>query len=184
MKRLAFILILTLTLALVSCAPADADPLSYQDRASEVTGTVTTETGTFSFVVTLPEMTDVMTRRDADILLTAPETLAGITVTVQGKVVTMSSGDVTLPVSTEAAGGWLELVGLFSLDGNAVSSVTGDGGTVTVGIGAAPCRTLVTIDTAAGTPTQIMTEDGRLSLTIDKYIFTDTNTEGTDTNGN
>lgn len=181
MRTLVIILILSLTL--VSCAPSDADPLSYQDRASEVTGTLTTETGMFSFVVSLPKMANARARRDAEIMLTAPKTLEGITVAVKGDVVTMSSSDgTTLPVSPEASKAWGELIGLFSLDGRAVSSVTENGGTVTVGVGVSPDRTLVTLDPDTGTPTGIATEDGRLSLTIDKYIFTDKNIEGTDSN--
>ncbi len=166
---------LLFALPLASCAPAEKDPLSYQDSSSRVEATLSSGTGKFSFVITLPAVRDASVRRDAVIELTSPETLSGMTVNVSGQVVTVSSGEMTLPVSPEAAGRWLSVVGLFSLDGGAVTSVSSeDKGGVVVGVGDAPSRVFVSFLPGESTPSKIETEDGSLSLTINKYTFTET----------
>ncbi len=167
-------LTLLFALPLASCAPAEKDPLSYQDSSSRVEATLSSGTGKLSFVITLPAVRDASVRRDAVIELTSPETLSGVTVTVSGQVVTVSSGEMTLPVSPEAARRWLSVVGLFSLDGGAVTSVSSEDKGVVVGVGDAPSRVFVSFLPGESTPSKIETEDGSLSLTINKFTFTET----------
>ncbi len=170
--------------ALFSCAPAPSDPLAYQDRAAEVTGTLYSDTGTFSFIMTLPEMKAPGERRDAEILLTSPETLSGVKVSVFGQTTKIGSGETELPVSPAAAGRWSDIIGLFSLDGGRVTSVTEDDNGVVVGVGDAPERVLVSFRAGEELPSRIETEDGELSLVIEKFIITDqTTTEGTGKDG-
>ena len=179
MKWRLFIAALILPLALASCAPAaNADPFLYQDRPAEVTATLTTDTGKVSFVITLPPAADAVSRRDAVIRLTAPETLSGITVSATGQVIEISSGDVKLPVSAEAGERWLSVIGLFCLDRDSVTSVTEENGGVTVAVGSEPERIFVSFDAGEAVPKEIKTEGGELSLSVEKYKFTDTGSEG------
>ncbi len=176
--------LLTLTLSvllfLTACAPTDTDPLAYQEKAAVVSGVLSTDTGTFSVSVTLRDMPDGSPRRDADITLSSPETVSGITVCVRGQTVTMSSGGITYPVSAGAASRWLAVTSLFSLDGD-VSSVTEDDGSVTVGVGSSPDRVFVSFVSGSDIPSSIRTEDGTLALSVQDYAFIEQITEGTDT---
>ncbi len=173
-------LILSLAVLLVSCAPANSDPLAYQDRAAHVSGTLSTDTGTFSLELTLPRA-ESAPRRDCVITLTAPETVRGITVRIAGGSVTLTSGEATLPLSSAAAARWLRFLALFSVEGEVSSGdADQDSGTVTVGIGTSPERVFVSFASGAATPSQIKTEDGALSFAVSEYTFTDQTTEGTD----
>ncbi len=183
-KALASILSVTLfLLPLVSCAPAKGDPLAYQDRAASVSGTLVTDTGTFSAEVALPPAGGEA-RRDCTVTLTSPETVSGITVRILGGNVTVTSGSVTLPVSEAAAGRWLRFLGLFSVCGDVNSWVEDKGGggkTVTVGVGTSPDRVFISFAEGSETPSLLRTEDGELSFSVSDYTFTDQTTEGTDT---
>lgn len=172
-------ILLAAAVALCACAPANADPLAYQRREARVTGTLTTDTGTFSIMIALPKMADGTPRRECTVTLLSPATVEGMTVSVSGQTVTMSSGSVTIPVSAAASSRWQSILALFSLDGD-VNSVTEKDGTVTLGVGSSPSRVFVSFASGSSTPSEIRTEDGTLALSVQEYAFTEQTTEGTD----
>ena len=143
-----------------------------------MSATLTSDTGTMSFVIALPQTADAVSRRDAQIRISSPETLSGVTVSITGQVVEMTSGCMTVPVSPGAAERWLAIIGLFSLDETSVSSITETSGGVTVTAGIEPERVFVAFPQGSSVPSEIRREDGTLTLSINEYKFTDTGTEG------
>ena len=169
----ATILLTALCASLLSCAEAAADPLAYQDRSAVVTSTLATDTGTFGAVI---DVSGTGAARHVAIAFTSPDNVAGIKVDIRGvesPSVTMSSGTLTLPVSSDAAERFLYIADMFRLDSRLISSADEDGGSVTLTLPhPRGGDVLVRFDGGAETPTSISSADGTVSLAIAEYKFT------------
>ena len=172
--RIYAALILTLLCAsLLSCAETAADPLAYQERPAAITSTLAADTGTFVAVI---DVSGTGAARHVTIAFTSPDTVAGIKVDIRGvesPSVTMSSGTLTLPVSSDAAERFLYIADMFRLDSSLISSADGDGGSVTLTLPhPRGGDVLVRFDGGAEVPTSISSADGKVSLSIAEYKFT------------
>ena len=172
----ALMLLSALCMTAVSCVPKTIDPLSYQCVPAEITAALTTDTGTFGVVINI---SGNGAARHAVISFTSPDTVAGMTVDIRGvdsPSVTISSGDITLPVSTSAAERFIYIADMFRLDSSMVSSAAENGNSVTVTV-PHPCggSVYVSFDGGSDTPSMISDADGTVSLSIANYRFT---TEG------
>ena len=169
----AALLLTALCASLLSCTEAAADPLAYQDRPAAITSTLATDTGTFGVVI---EVSGTGAARHVTIAFTSPDTVAGIKVDIHGvesPSVTMSSGTLTLPVSSDAAERFLYIADMFRLDSRLISSADEDGGSVTLTLPhPSGGDVLVRFDGGADTPSSISSADGTVSLTIAEYKFT------------
>lgn len=92
-KRISLILIAMLMLALVSCAPAESNPLDYQAYPFSAKGSLSTNDIEYAFEV---NMTD---RNTAELTFSSPDSLRGYTFNVSPEGTTLSYGDMTIDFS-------------------------------------------------------------------------------------
>lgn len=174
MKKLTAIVLLILALCFTACAPEGKDPLYYQSEGAHVSGRLTTDTGTFYIKLTLyPSEAQeyIASPRDAVIEFTYPDTLKGCGATVKGGNVTLSSGEMSLPLSEASASRFYDIVGLFSIDGGALYSVSNDADGYTTLCFDTDEKITVTLNTETSHPAVI--ERGGLTLKIDEYLPTE-----------
>ncbi len=185
MRKLLVAVLFILTLSVTACAPEEKDPLYYQSEGAHVSGTLLTDTGTFYIKLTLyPSTSDeyVPSLRDAVIEFTYPDTLKGYAVRAKDGHVTLSSGELSLPISEEASVRFRDIIGLFSIDGGLLYSVSNDADGYTTLLFDTDEKITVTLITENSLPTVI--ERGDLTLKIDEYLpaeVTETSAETSET---
>ena len=172
MKKIILSAVLLLLLCVCACADGGAkDPLWYQDIGAEVAGTLHTDTGDFYVRITLyPSIAEEYTvsLRDAEIEYTYPESLSGYKVTSRNGQITLSYGEFAVPCGDGASDRFFEIVKLFSIDAEALCSVTGGEDGITVLSFGEGADTKVSVCTENSFP--VMIESGEVKFKIDEYL--------------
>ena len=158
--------LLAAALLLTSCARPAKEPFSYQDIPSVISAELFTDLGAYSVTIT----SGGAGRDTFTIEYSAPDTISGLKVSVSGTVVTASAGGVTVPVSPNAAKGYLSICGLLRLDPDTINSVTENGESVTV---ATSSGAYATFEGGSDLPSEIGRSDGSVTLHIISFAARD-----------
>lgn len=171
-------------LFLSSCEGVGRSPLFYQEEAATVSGTLYTDTGVFYVTITLSPYSADAELRDCVIKYSYPSEMSGYEVTVNGGNVTVGAEGLTVPLSERAAVRYLDVVRLFTLDGESLYSAEKDeNGELFCSFG---CYggVFVTVDPDTSLPVRIVRSDSSIDLKIDNYLLdADSAESGTDPAG-
>lgn len=176
-KRTVVLLFLTVSVIFfaVSCTHRRDNVLYYQRHAAAVTGTLITDTGEFYVRITLSlydteSDTEEVTLRDALIEFTYPEEIKGYTVNVFGGNVTAALGGITVPILDDEECRAFDIVSLFSIPEDTLSSVTKNDEDGVTAVFGDKMRFFISFDSASGMPVMIEKENG-IKLKIDGYFL-------------
>lgn len=168
MKKILLFALLPLFF-LSSCSRGGREPLFYQESAATVSGTLYTDTGDFYVTVSLSSCGAEDTSRDCVIEYSYPTELAGYTVAVNGGNVTLTAEGLTVPLSGGASRRYLDVMRLFTLDGESLySAEKTEDGELICSFGCCGGVSVVT-DPDTSLPVRIYKSDGSIDFKIDNY---------------
>ncbi len=183
MKKILLFALIPLLL-LSSCESDGRSPLFYQESAATVSGTLYTDTGVFYVTVTLSPYDADAERRDCVIKYSYPSEMSGYEVTVNGGNVTVGTEGLTVPLSERTAVRYLDVVRLFTLDGESLYSAEKDGNGELFCSFSCYGGVFVAVDPDTSLPVRIGRSDGSIDFKIDNYLLdADSAEDGTDPAG-
>ena len=158
MKRILplTLFLLLLSSLLIGCADSSVHVPEYAEMAIDCTFDLTVDGSPYRIHLRRAPLTeeavaDFSHLTDATITLLTPDSLAGVTLSLEGQTAHLSSGDLTIPVRREDLAGILSLFACFSLKSEEIVDMRS--------MRTSPDRTAIVYENAAGTFTVLYNEE-------------------------
>ncbi len=175
MKKL-IIALFTVFIFLSSCgSPANSDLLAYQSAGAEISGILTTDTGSVRLSVILENATESeISSGSRNAVLCFNCTLGTHTVTISNGEISLSADGISIPCSEHASTAYSTLASFFAIDQESLySAENGDDGSLTLSFGDQNGNAVtVTLDSVTKLPRKIALINSNCTYEIDSYRLT------------